>query len=170
MSHVKPHFNESGGCNCKCWKCVGIRFSIGSTSVAITEKCICKKCTQDCNTERLNSVYALKHQELMMFDPISSGSDIHAHEAPPVSRETTVNDANCGCEGINHGRGIPCPPVSRETVPGLTEKMKNLKSALDAVSAAVGTDAVGSPQFTWQLNWTDDPRSQAARNAFACFD
>lgn len=101
MSHVKPHFNAGGGCRCKCYKCVGIRFSVGSTSVGISQVCICKKCSQDCPVDKLQAVFVDKCGPLM--SGITAG-ELPTHDEVKIleDREKKKQDKlrialPCGC-------------------------------------------------------------------------
>lgn len=60
MAHNRPHLDDNGACLCRCYKCVGIRISKGSTTVVVGEVCICRKCKQDCPANKLHRVVAVK--------------------------------------------------------------------------------------------------------------
>jgi len=51
MSHSEPHFNDSGGCLCKCRKCLKVSLREHLDHVDISQVCVCRQCNQDCPSE-----------------------------------------------------------------------------------------------------------------------
>lgn len=51
MSHVSPHFDASGGCMCRCRKCLKVELTEHLDHVDIRQVCVCKRCSQDCPSE-----------------------------------------------------------------------------------------------------------------------
>lgn len=49
--HVEPHFNESGGCRCRCYRCVKVVMEEEGNHFVIAQKCHCPDCNHDCPTE-----------------------------------------------------------------------------------------------------------------------
>lgn len=46
--HAQPHFNESGGCQCRCYQCVQVRMKEHRDHIDISQYCICRECSEDC--------------------------------------------------------------------------------------------------------------------------
>lgn len=52
--NTDPHFNESGGCECTCPRCVQVRLresAVPGGPVKITQLCICRGCNEDCPSD-----------------------------------------------------------------------------------------------------------------------
>lgn len=49
--HADPHFNEGGGCLCKCYRCVQVRMNEHGEHIDIRQLCVCRQCTEDCPSD-----------------------------------------------------------------------------------------------------------------------
>lgn len=79
--HKDPHFNEGGGCQCTCRRCVQVRLhesTVPGGPIKITQVCVCRGCTEDCP---------------------SAGRIVISAYAPPVPDPEWVKDVPTGALG-----------------------------------------------------------------------
>lgn len=59
--HWKPHFNDRGGCVCKCPLCLSVRMKEHNGHIDINQKCVCRECNEECPSDR--ALFAEIHKQ-----------------------------------------------------------------------------------------------------------